>query len=185
MRILLTLLFLLFAGKAVSQQLLSNLCDKNKYAVAFFYKGDTVVIPCDTLVLVNTSTYRLYDLIFKNKGLNKNEKLLNSLYDNAKILYETRIAEQQKEIQKLASQNDSLIHASLKLVQSAIPQLGRLDTSLVQAAHSVEKANVKIDEAIGMMQSEVRSSNKRKLKWGAGGFVLGIVTTAIIFAIGD
>jgi hypothetical protein len=187
MRVLLILSILFATGKLFSQQTLQSLCEKDKYAVMFFYKGDIVTIPCDTLVVVNTATYRLYDLVFRSnsKTLSKNEKLINSLYDNSKVLYEHRIIEQQKDIERLQNQNDSLIRKSLALVKNTSPQLDRVDASLTEATRSIEKANSNIEEAITMVRSEMRTSNRRKVKWGLGGFGLGVITTALILSLGE
>ncbi len=184
MRSLLIIISFLFITTATLCQPLNDLCDGNKYGVVFYYAGDTVIVPCDTMIMINASTYKLYDLIFKSrKNANQNERLKDRLHEESKRLYEMRIREQQDYILKLENRTDSLVHASLAVVKRTVSGLENVGLSIDKVNNEVHHANTNIAEAITIIEAEKKNTARQKLRWAAGGVTVGVAVTALLFGL--
>jgi hypothetical protein len=179
--IILSLLF--FAIAATAQVPSDEWCAKKEYTAIVHYNGDVIKVTCDTVFLINPATYRLYDMVFKNhKAMNNDVKRLTVLYDYTKTLYENRIQEQNAEYTKLKQEFDALATRSQNLVQATTTQLSDVSTSLTRIDQSILKANEGIEEAKGLIRTEMKNAFKQRLKWGVGGFVVGVTAAALIVA---
>ena len=184
MKILFVTLILLASLNAMSQRSPQNWCMQKDYSVLRFYKGDTVLITCDTVFLVNTSTYRLYADVFRNfNSKNSDVRKLAALFDQSKELYENRIHQQTAEYEALKKQFDDLVHQSQALVHQTSDKLIAVDNTLNRIDRNISNAQTNIDEAKKLIREEMRLGNKQRLKWGIGGLGVGVVITAVAFAI--
>jgi hypothetical protein len=183
MKTLFIIAFALFSFSVSAQQFTNDWCVNKEYSAILYYKDDVIKVSCDTVFLINPATYKLYDLVFKNhKAMNSDVKRLTSLYDYTKTLYENRILEQNVEYTKLKAEFDALTTRSQTLVQSTTTQLSDVSGSLTRIDQSILKANQGIEEAKGLIRTEMKNAFKQRLKWGAGGFVVGITAAALIVA---
>lgn len=187
MKSLFTIVVAIFlATPLLAQDQLQKLCDNKGYVAIMYYSGDAINITCDTVYLINTSAYKLYDQVFRNhKALNADTKRLATLYDYTKTLYENRIREQNEEYNALKIAFDSLAGNSHKLVENTSTKLSEVAGSLTRIDQSIQKANTSIEEVKVLIRSEMKNSYKQKLKWGTGGFIIGITATALIFALAN
>lgn len=148
----------------LAQDQLQKLCDNKGYAAIIYYRSDTVTITCDTVYLINTSAYKLYDQVFRNhKALNSDVKRLATLYDYTKTLYENRIREQNEEYTALKIAFDSLTGRSHQLVENTSTQLSDVAGSLARIDQSIQKANSGIEDAKALIRTEMKNSYKQKL----------------------
>jgi hypothetical protein len=163
-----------------------NFCVGKEYAVVRFYKNDTIRVECDTVYLVNASTFRLYDNVFSNqRSLNGDVKRLSLFFDQSKALYENRIKQQAEEYTALKTDFDLLLSKSTQFSMETAKQLSSLNTSLNNIDHSVANANKSMDEARQLIKTEMRQSRLQKVKWGLGGFVVGIAVVSVAVLIFD
>jgi hypothetical protein len=164
-------------------QVPKNFCVGKEYSVIRFYKNDTIKVECDTVYLVNTATFKLYDNVFNNqRSLNGDVKRLSLFFDQSKSLYENRIKQQTEEYNALKTDFDLLLNKSTQFSAETNRQLASLNTSLHSIDQSVADANKSMDEARQLIRTEMRQSRLQKVKWGLGGFVIGvgIVSVAVL-----
>jgi hypothetical protein len=180
------ILLLIASANLAAQRAPENWCSKNEYSVMRFYQGDSILVNCDTVFLINTATYKLYADVFKNfNAKNSDVKRLVTLFDQSKALYENRIQQQGLEYQALKKEFDGLMSKSQTVVQQTTDKLSAVDNSLVRIDRNVASAQANIEEAKNLIRQEIRLGNKQRLKWGLGGLVVGVGITTILFAIVD
>lgn len=187
MKSLTSLIIILLATTALLAQGQSQkLCDNKGYSAIKYYKSEIIQVTCDTVYLINTTAYKLFDQVFRNhKASNSDMKRLVNLYDYSKTMYENRIEEQNKEYNALKISFDSLINNSQTLLTETSISLSGISKSLTRIDQSIQNATIGIEETKTLIRSEMKNSYKQKLKFGAGGFIIGIAATSLIFAIAD
>jgi hypothetical protein len=180
------IILLITAHVAFGQNVPERWCEKNEYSIVRFYRGDSILVNCDTVFLVNTSTYKVYADVFKNfNAKNSDVKRLALLFDQSKALYENRIQQQTVEYQSLKKQFDELVLRSQSVVQQTSENLLTVDKSLLRIDRNVASAQANIEEAKKLIREEIRLGNKQRLKWGIGGLLVGVGVSTILFAIVD
>jgi hypothetical protein len=163
-----------------------NFCFGKEYAVVRFYKNDTIKVECDTAYLINASTFKLYDNVFSNqRSFNGDMKRLSVFFDQSKSLYENRIRQQAEEYTALKTDFDLLLTKSTQFSMETTKQLSSLNTSLNSIDQSVASANKSMDEARQLIKTEMRQSRFQKVKWGVGGFVVGITVVSVAVLVFD
>ena len=184
MKTLIGISFIIIAHALQGQQMPGNWCDRNDYSVLRFYRGDSILVNCDTVFLVNTSTYKLYADVYKNfNAKNSDIRRLASLFDNSRLLYENRIDQQALEYQALKKEFDELMTRSQDVVLQTSNKLLSVDNSLMRIDRNVSNAQANIEEAKKLIRQEIRLGNKQRLKWGIGGLVIGVGLASVVFAI--
>jgi len=131
-------------------------------------KGDTVVIQCDTVLLLNKKFAGKYNDIIAN-------------YDNYVALLNTRINEQSAEYGKLHLLYDSLLNRSVDYIR-------RTDKNLVLLKDSVQKSILYISSAqkgLDDIRNDIRKGMKknnltRNIVWGTSGLAAGILAGVLI-----
>jgi hypothetical protein len=165
----------------MTAQVTSAGCERKGYTAIRFYKNDIVKVSCDTIFMINSETYKLYEELFMNhRSLNRDVQKLTSLYDHAKMLYENRIADQDLEYTQLRNQFNKLTLSSQELLKSNAVQLGKLDNSLSEIDRNILASQMSMNEARELFQKEINRSKRNKFRWGAQGFLIGIAFSAII-----
>ena len=184
MKTTLTFFFSVISISLYSQNISSTWCGKNEYAMMRYYRGDTIHVSCDTVFLINNATYDLYADVFKNfNSRNADIKRLTILFDQSKTLYENRIQQQTSEYQALKKQFDDLIIQSQNVVQETGARLSSVDNSLIRIDKNVVNAQTNIEEVKSLVRKEMRLSTTRKLKWGVGGLLVGLVIGSVVFGV--
>jgi hypothetical protein len=159
-------------------------CDPGNYSVLRKYEGDTFKVECDTIYLINKSTFTL---MFNAYNDFRNQNLLLSQYtmvnDSISNMYEAQL-----DTQKLYF--DSL-NASFNKLNTSVDQLVQKSTANIDSIagnlNSIESRVRASKENISNAQHEILEAKKQvkrtRLKWGAIGFGAGTVITFIIAAI--
>lgn len=141
--------------------------------------GDTVVVNCDTVYLMNHERFRNYELM--RLTLLKNNNLLFSTISQMKTAYETRIEQQKQE------------YINMKLLYEECDSqskgyITKIDNNLKASIISLDKANQKIDSTRDLIKDtqeiikkDIRKQFGSKLLWGAGGVVIGLGISTAIF----
>jgi hypothetical protein len=186
MKIILSILATIIITTASWSQDLQRWYDKKEYVAIRYYKGNEIKVPItvDTVYLINPASYKLYKDVFRDhRALNSDARKLNLLFESMRTTYEKRIEEQNTEYTELKRVNDSLMYNASKFADITQGQLMRVDESLTKIDVNVTQAQTNIREAENSIKKEIRSSFGTKLKWGAGGFVIGLAATALVFAV--
>ena len=131
-------------------------------------KGDTVIVQCDTVLLLN----KKYAGALKNINANSND-LISLLYN--------RIDEQTNEYNHLRLLYDSLQNHSLNYINRTDGQLKVLKDSVQQSImyiHSAQKGleEIKDDIKKGMKKSKVTTG----LLWGSCGLAAGVLIGTLL-----
>lgn len=129
------------------------------------YRGDTVIIGCDTVFLFN-------------KVKIDNCKDILATYEDYVQLLEARIAEQDAEYSQLRQLNQSLMDSSLFYIN-------KTDRGMLAVRDSVDKSISYINttmQDIKDLKKEIRKNSREgKILWGTSGFFLGALLSVIVF----
>ncbi len=178
--------FLITAGTSSAQKIFNTGCGKKEFAVTRFYGGDTIVVHCDTVFMINAATYKLCTNVFRSaKTTSADLKQLTLFYEESRVLYEKRIQEQSVEYGQLKNRFDNLLINSQQVLQTTSANLTKIDASLTSVDRHLAKAEATTKEAKELIRNEVRQSWKQKLRWGAGGLLFGCVLTSAIILSTD
>jgi hypothetical protein len=167
--ILLVVTFCVMAGvKAQSHVKSFNDCGSMRNSEV--YKGDTVIIRCDSVILLTKQKFKTY------QNSNRTYAEIVRTYDNYVEVLEQRSDQQNKEYKKLKQLNDSLIHVSGEYVDSIDGKVSDLKTGLSQTLNNLQ--SIKTD--VSSLKDDVNkvgklSKLKSKLLWGGSGVIIGII----------
>lgn len=147
--------------------------DCNSYQKPLFlHKGDTVVSLCDTVVMMNTIRYNLYESARLTILSNKYAKLqaeMNSALTEQVGLYKTW----NDSLQQKYTSVSGMFATSLTTTQS---ELKKVSGEIASAQLSLDKANKNLDDAL----EHLRKAQWEKYKWGGAGLLIGILATSVV-----
>jgi methyl-accepting chemotaxis protein len=159
-------------------------CDPGNYSVLRKYRGETFKVECDTIYLVNKSTFAL---MFNAYNDFRNQNLLLNQYtmvnDSISNMYEAQLDTQKlyfdslnASFNRLNTSVDQLVKKSSANIDSIAGNLNSIESQIRTTKENISNAQHEIVEA----KKQIR---RTKLKWGAIGFGAGIVITFIVSAI--
>jgi hypothetical protein len=163
---------------------------QNLYAQSFnctglaanrYYLKDTIVVNCDTVFLLNKTTYTFYRNQVK-KISTTDPKLKEFLLSQAQLinLYEHRIVDTQKQYAELRKSYDENLTKSSLLIENSNADLTKIKSSLTKAQNNVTAAQDSIAIVKSVLVKEKARIKKNNLKWGAGGVILGVLATLVL-----
>jgi hypothetical protein len=180
---LLLIIWAVSTSIAQAQSDTRDFCDTGSYHIRLYLRNDSLVVRCDTVYLLNPATFMLYSKTYNSfRTGNADQKKLVSTFSELQKLYENRIAQQDTEYVQLKAQFDSLVNNSQTYIQKSSTDLNQLNISLKQINENVKGAKQDVTESKELIRQEIRKSTGSKLRWGLGGFGIGITVTAILFA---
>jgi len=159
-------------------------CDPGNYSVLRKYKGEKFTVECDTIYLVNKSTFTL---MFNAYNDFRNQNLLLNQYtmlnDSISNMYDAQLDTQKvyfdslnAHFNKLNTSVDQLVRKSTANIDSIAGNLNSIESQVRASKENISNARLEIVEA----KKQVRQT---RLKWGAIGFGAGTVITFIVAAI--
>jgi methyl-accepting chemotaxis protein len=159
-------------------------CDPGNYSVLKLSKGKTFTVECDTIYIVNKSTF---NLMFNAYNDFRKQNLLLSQYalvsDSISNMYQTQLDTQRLYFDSLNAYFDTLnvsvnqlVKKSSDNVDSVAANLDSIEMQVKATKENISNAQHNIDEAKKLI-------NRSKLKWGAIGFGAGLVLTLIVSVI--
>ena len=144
-------------------------------------KGDTFVIDCDSVYLLNKKTFSVYQLAFEKwKGRDINIKQAFATYESLVELQSRRIEEQDLEYNRLKMQFDSLAESSIAFIDQTGNKLGELTSVLNQVNTNLNSAITNINDTEKVLKAEKKKRIQNSITWGVGGFTLGIVIALLL-----
>ena len=173
-------LVLTFLVASVRSQNAGSFCDNNSYHVLQRLKGETIKVSCDTVYLLNKSTFNLLYSSYMNYKT-QSDSLSNffTSTDNFLYEYEKHVAEQKAEIDTMEDYFQSLSDSSKQLVLSTTSSLQGIDSSLKSIRLSVDSAQMKIEQAQVQIRKEERTKFLSHVWWGLGGLAIGVIIMAV------
>src|SRR4051794_37168167 len=156
-------------------------CDPGNYSVLRILRGDVFKVECDTIYIVNKSTF---NLMFNTYNDFKSQNLLLSQYislnDSISGVYQAQLDTQKlyfdslnMSFNRLSESTDQLVKKSNANIDSIAGNLRTIESQVKASKENITNATHDIIEAKKLI-------NHNKLKWGAIGFGAGTVITLII-----
>jgi hypothetical protein len=180
MRMVLILLLSLVSGMSTAQldhrvyRISGEQCIDQK-APRLYLSGDTLIIECDSMYLLNTTRYSFYREIHQSIKL-EDSRTCQSLV----LAYERSLAEEEESYRSLlenARQTDQVSSETLQNTQDELidvqKQLRNIDLELTRNQEELKAAEENIARG-------KRKSNRQKVIFGVGGLAIGIISGIII-----
>lgn len=151
-----------------------NYCSSNKSPLMFLY-GDTIIIDCDTIYLVNKGRYAFYKNIHEAALSNKDSvssKLLNA--------FELRLFEQQNAYDELLNNSKQSEKITLDLINDTQSSLVNTQKTLDYTQQTLDKSLKSLESANDYIKKEKWNSKGKKILAGVGGVGIGLIIGILI-----
>lgn len=182
--LLITLFSAGYMNIASAQNKLKKIMDGNSVLVARTFYADTLLIFCDTVYVLNKPTFKVYESAYdKVRTGNTNVNNLVASYDNLIKKQEEIINQKEEYYQDLKSKFDSLVGKSNVFISTSTTNISQISNSLGRATENLVETQKLLTDSQKLLEEERKTSWKRTLKIGVGGFSFGVVITAIIFLV--
>lgn len=180
-KLLLATFFCLAATQGFSQDRLKTFKDTSGTSVYSIYRGDTLLIQCDTAFILNKTTFNIYKKFYdKTRQGNTSFKGIMESYENMIHQQDTMLRLKETYYQQLKQQFDSLSGSSLAFMDKTTTSLQGISSSLDKATTSLVATQKLLEDSRKMLEEERRKRNSRALKFGIGGAVIGALVAALI-----
>ena len=140
-----------------------------------FTLGDTLLINCDTVFLVNKGRYNFYKNIH-SAILKDNDSTCIKLLES----YEIRLIEHEKSFLELLENSRKAEKSALELVTFTQNSLASTQKSLDNTQLTLDNTRKTLEEANRYIKKERWNSAGKKVIIGVGGVAVGIVTGVLI-----
>ncbi len=159
-----------FVANLSGQNKMKTFTDCNSTRNAEVYKGDTVIVRCDSLIILTKQKFKLY------QNNNRTYAEIVRTYDNYVDVLEKRSEQQTSEYNRLKLLNDSIIYMSGQYADSIDWKVGDLKDGIYRSLSDLQ--TIKTD--VTSLKTDVQKANKlgklkSKLLWGGGGVIVGII----------
>lgn len=143
--------------------------------------GDTLIIQCDSVYLLNKKTFAIYQSAYERwKGRDVNIRQVFNTYENLVELQSRRIDQQELEYTLLKAQFDSLAFSSTRFIDKTGVRLGELTESLNKVNQNLEAAVGQINDSQALLKEERKKRIKNSVAFGAGGLTLGLLLGLVL-----
>lgn len=181
--------FIVFVLVALSshlfgQNVAKHFTDKDNIGTHLALMGDTIIMDCDSITLMNEKTYNTYQkLMEKNIDSKKLFDEYKAIQDQRTNDYENQIKLQKEDYNRLHGLMNSLIDSSMNFANATKTDLIQISDSLVTVAKFLQEAKDSIQHA----QSNVKAARRKKILenfgWAIGGVATGALITAVVFLV--
>lgn len=184
-RILLCLFLFGFGYSAAAQTIKSYpAADCNTAAVMRVVKGDTILIDCDTIFVVNKKTFRVLQEAngkIRNGDFIPKELLTNS-FETIEKLNET-VERNQGDYTLLKLRFDSLAKNSVTVIDRTLQNVSDASASNQKAIAGMAELQKKLKDVQTLLEKERKIRRLEKLKWGIGGVGVGGLLATVVFLV--
>jgi ElaB/YqjD/DUF883 family membrane-anchored ribosome-binding protein len=137
--------------------------------------GDTLVVVCDTMYLINKTRYQFYKSIHKATLEDDNMECNNLLK-----AYETRLKEHESSYAKLLANCRQSEKTSLDLIDYTQKSLENTQKTLQYSQQSLDSSIQKLDRANELIRKEKWNDRGQKLVTGIAGVGVGILLGVLV-----
>lgn len=139
-------------------------------------KGDTLVIGCDSVYLLNKKTFSIYQTAYDRwKGRDVNVRQVFGTYESLVKLQERRIEQQELEYNHLKAQYDSLAFSLVQFIDKTGSRLGELSNDMQKVNASLNSAMLQIKDSQTLLAAEKKKRIRSSIAFGAGGLTAGLL----------
>lgn len=146
--------------------------------------GDTIVVQCDSTVLMTSPTFRIYETAYDQyrKQNPRTSEIIKS-YEALVTRQDSMILSGQRDYNALKLKFDTLFTTSLSQINQTSEDIGAVKNNLNTVSNTLNNTQVLITDAIDKVNTARRRSFLDKLYWGVGGLGIGVCVTAILMGI--
>ena len=140
-----------------------------------FFRGDTVILSCDTMYLLNPARFRLYRELHEAIKLDEGQTCKDLI-----LTYEQSLADQEKSYAALlenAQKSDELTRQTLDCTQQ---ELTEINAKMHLVSEQLAESQMELKTAEEKIKKGQKKSNRQKLFFGAGSAVVGLMIGAFI-----
>lgn len=143
-------------------------------------QGDTLVIGCSVAYVLNQNVLDAYRKILRN---NSNCTEIVKTYAALSTEQDSVIAKQNERFYELKNKFDSLGNNTGRFLTIAQGSLNQLSDTLGAVAKNINDTKELLTQTQRLLENEKKNQWKDRLKWGMGGFTVGVVVTSVVFLI--
>jgi len=146
--------------------------------------GDTIVIQCDSSVLMNSQNFHIYETAYRQYRLrNPNADEIISSYEALVTRQDSMIASGQQDYNALKLKFDTLYYTSLAQLDQTSRDVGTVKEHITLMSSSLSRTQILIGDAMDKVNQERKKSFLNRLYWGLGGLGIGVGLTALLAGI--
>ena len=170
----LLILLLQLCGTKISAQSLKHYNDSAKTVVKTFYRGDSVLVGCDTVYLLNKPTFMIYKRFYdRGRSGSSSFKAVIAEYEEVIDAKDQMLSTKEAYYQQLRSQFDELSTKSASFMDRTSAGLMQVSTTLEKTTTSLIATQTLLEESRQMLIEERKKQNFKALKFGIGGVIAG------------
>ncbi len=158
--------------------------DCNTATIMEVFKGDTILIDCDTTYIVNRKTFRILEN--QNNKIRKGDLIQKELLQNAFETIESlngTVDRNQNDYNLLKSRFDSLAKNSITIIDKTLQNVTEASASNTKAMSEVADLKKRLKDIRTMLEKERKFRNIEKFKWGIGGLAIGGAVATVVFLV--
>jgi hypothetical protein len=158
--------------------------DCNTSVVLQAMNGDTVLVRCDTIYVLNKNSFAVLQ--------NLNLRVRNGFFvtrelhelDSVKIHSLTASLDSaHRDYRLLKNDFDTLTRQCIAVIDSTREASDRITGNILVAKKELDELRANLNTAQALLKDEKKQRAKLKLNWGLGGFAVGIGVTSLIFLV--
>ncbi|HYG15849.1 MAG TPA: hypothetical protein VEC12_08860 [Bacteroidia bacterium] len=142
------------------------------------FRGDTVIINCNNAYIINQSILNNYQ-----RSLRSNASCTDIIKTYAALsnTQDSQIMEQNQRFEDLKLKFDSLSNNTDSFLVSTQGSLGQLNDNLGSVSMKLEETKQLLVNTQNLLIKEKENLWKQRLRWGVGGFGVGLAATTLLF----
>ncbi len=140
-----------------------------------FQKGDTLIIDCDSVYIINKIRYKFYKDMHKATVEESDAPCKDIL-----LVYENRLKEHEDAYSKILNNCKKTEQVSLDLIDYTQESLMNTQKSLQYTQQTLDYSIQSLDKANKLIKKEKQASKFEKVLIGIGGAGIGILTGVLI-----
>lgn len=142
--------------------------------------GDTVIIACDEAYILNQNVISNYRKSLQN---NRNCTEIVRTYAALSTTQDSMIEQQNQRFNELKNKFDSLGNNTGQFLTITQGSLTQLNDTLGAVAKNISDTKALLAQTQMLLEQEKKNQWKDRLRWGLGGFGVGLAATTIIFLV--
>lgn len=168
------MLLFIFTNTITHAQILKHYNDSAKTVINTFYRGDSILVGCDTVFLLNKPTFKIYKRFYdKGRSGSSSFKAIIAEYEDVIDSKDQMLTAKEVYYQELRSQFDALSSKSAAFMDRTSTGLMQVSSTLEKTTTTLIETQKLLEESRQMLIEERRKQNFKALKFGIGGVLVG------------
>lgn len=142
--------------------------------------GDTIIIGCNSAYILNQNVIDNYRKTLQN---NRNCTDIVKTYAALSNTQDSMIEQQNQRFNELRDKFDSLGNNTGQFLTITQGSLTQLNDTLGAVAKNINDTKALLAQTKLLLEQEKKNQWKDRLRWGLGGFGVGLAATTIIFLV--